>query len=194
MEPAARIRPIRRHSAPYPFPPVSHEPRIQRLFDDMAQVGLHPFHAPCGIMLDEANPAFSTCIRCATCDGFPCLVHAKSDADVIAVRPALRTTTSPCMRNASVRRLETDSSGRTVTAVIADVDGGSSASGGRSSCCPQVRSTRPKVLLASANDKHPNGLANGSDQVGRNYVFHNSRAFWPCRWRRTTRGSRRHSA
>ena len=34
-----------------------------------------------------------------------------------------------------------------------------------------------KLLLASADDKHPNGLANGSDQVGRNYMFHNSRAF-----------------
>ena len=76
-------------SAPYPYPPVSHEPRIQRLFDDLTRVGLHPFHAPCGIMLDEAEPAFSACIRCATCDGFPCLVHAKTDADVIAVRPAL---------------------------------------------------------------------------------------------------------
>ena len=31
-----------------------------------------------------------------------------------------------------------------------------------------------KLLLLSANDKHPNGLANGSDQVGRNYMFHDS--------------------
>ena len=44
--PAARTRPSRRPSAPYPYPPVSHEPRIQRLFDDMAAVGLHPFHSP----------------------------------------------------------------------------------------------------------------------------------------------------
>ena len=36
--------------------------------------------------------------------------------------------------------------------------------------------TRRKLLLASANDRHPNGLANGSDQVGRNYMFHNSMA------------------
>ena len=43
-------------SAPYPFPPVSHEPRIQRLFDDMAAVGLHPFHSPSGVMLDEGRP------------------------------------------------------------------------------------------------------------------------------------------
>ena len=73
--------------------------------------GLHPFHAPCGIMLDEANPALSTCIRCATCDGFPCLVHAKSDADVIAVRPSLRHDNVTLVRNAAVRRLETDPSG-----------------------------------------------------------------------------------
>jgi choline dehydrogenase-like flavoprotein len=163
--------------APYPFPPVSHEPRIQRLFDDMARVGLHPFHAPCGIMLDEANPAFSTCIRCATCDGFPCLVHAKSDADVIAVRPALRYDNVTLMRNATVRTLETDSSGRTVTAVIADIDGGEQRFAGSVVVLSAGAVNSAKVLLASANDKHPNGLANGSDQVGRNYVFHNSRAF-----------------
>jgi len=163
--------------APYPFPPVSHEPRIQRLFDDMARVGLHPFHAPCGIMLDEAKPAFSTCIRCATCDGFPCLVHAKSDADVIAVRPALRYDNVTLMRNATVRTLETDPSGRTVTSVVADVDGSEQRFAGSVVVLSAGAVNSAKVLLASANDKYPNGLANGSDQVGRNYVFHNSRAF-----------------
>jgi choline dehydrogenase-like flavoprotein len=163
--------------APYPFPPVSHEPRIQRLFDDMARVGLHPFHAPCGIMLDESNPAFSTCIRCATCDGFPCLVHAKSDADVIAVRPALRHDNVTLMRNATVQKLETDPSGRSVTSVVADVDGSEQRFTGSVIVLSAGAVNSAKVLLASANDKHPNGLANGSDQVGRNYVFHNSRAF-----------------
>jgi choline dehydrogenase-like flavoprotein len=163
--------------APYPFPPVSHEPRIQRLFDDMARVGLHPFHAPCGIMLDEAKPAFSTCIRCATCDGFPCLVHAKSDADVIAVRPALRYDNVTLMRNATVQKLETDPSGRTVTSVVADVDGSEQRFAGSVVVLSAGAVNSAKVLLASANDKHPNGLANSSDQVGRNYVFHNSRAF-----------------
>jgi choline dehydrogenase-like flavoprotein len=164
-------------SAPYPFPPVSHEPRIQRLFDDMAKVGLHPFHAPCGIMLDEADPAFSTCIRCATCDGFPCLVHAKSDADVIAVRPSLRHDNVTLLRNANVRKLETDPSGRTVRSVIADVDGAEQRYTGSVVVVSAGAANSAKLLLASANDKHANGLANGSDQVGRNYVFHNSRAF-----------------
>jgi len=65
--------------APYLYPPVSHEPRIQQLSDDFAHLGLHPFHTPLGVMLDEKNMHNSRCIRCNTCDGFPCLVYAKSD-------------------------------------------------------------------------------------------------------------------
>jgi choline dehydrogenase-like flavoprotein len=164
-------------SAPYPYPPVSHEPRIQRLFDDLGRVGLHPFHSPSGIMLDEDEPAFGQCIRCATCDGFPCLVHAKSDADVIAVRPALRHDNVDLVLNAVVRRLETDESGRTVTSVIADVDDTEQRFTGNIVVVSAGAANSAKLLLASANDRHPNGLANRSDQVGRNYVFHNSRAF-----------------
>src|SRR6185503_9162213 len=73
--------------------------------------------------------------------------------------------------------LETDSSGRTVTAVIADIDGGEQRFAGSVVVVSAGAVNSAKILLASANDNHPNGLANGSDQVGRNYVFHNSRAF-----------------
>src|ERR1700742_1750100 len=71
-------------SQPYPWPAVSHEPRIQHISDDLAKGGYHPFHAPCGILLNEARRPESTCIRCATCDGYPCLVHAKADAGGMA--------------------------------------------------------------------------------------------------------------
>ena len=164
-------------SAPYPFPPVSHEPRIQRLFDDMAAVGLHPFHSPCGVMLDEVRPERSACIRCATCDGFPCLVHAKADADVVAMRPALEHDNVTLLRNARVRRLETDAGGRTVSAVVAEVEGQEQRFSADVVVLSAGAVNSAAILLASANDRHPRGLANGSDQVGRNYVFHNSRAF-----------------
>ena len=140
---------------PYPYPPVSHEPRIQELFDGLAKVGLHPFHSPNGIMLDEANPAFSTCIRCATCDGFACLVHAKSDADVIAVRPSLVHENLTLLRNAQVRKLETDSSGRTVTSVVADVDGSEQRFSGSVVVLSAGAANSAKLLLSSANDRHP---------------------------------------
>ena len=87
-------------SGPYAHPPVSHEPRIQKLHDDLARCGLHPFHVPLGIMLDESNPARSTCLRCNTCDGFPCLVKAKSDAHVVCVEPALKWPNVTLMTNA----------------------------------------------------------------------------------------------
>ena len=98
-------------SAPYPYPAVSHEPRIQQLSDDLAAAGHHPFHAPCGIRLNEANMPYSHCVRCPTCDGFPCLVHAKSDAEVLGVRPALEHPNVTLLTNARATKLETDSSG-----------------------------------------------------------------------------------
>jgi choline dehydrogenase-like flavoprotein len=165
------------YSAPYPFPPVSHEPRIQQLFDDLTRVGLHPFHAPCGIMINEANPAYSPCIRSATCDGFPCLVHAKSDAEVIAVRPALEHPNVTLVRNARVIRLDTDDAGRSVTSVVAMVYGERQRFTADIVVVSAGAANSAKLLLTGANDKHPNGLANGSDQVGRNYLYHNSLAF-----------------
>src|SRR5207247_2068415 len=77
-------------SADYPYPPVSHESRIQQLNDDFRRLGLNPFHVPLGIMLNEQNYRVSTCIRCNTCDGHPCLVNAKSDAQVVCVDPAIQ--------------------------------------------------------------------------------------------------------
>src|SRR5919197_2367227 len=95
-------------SAPYPFPAVSHEPRIQQLHDDLAAAGHQPFHAPCGVMLDERNMPYSACVRCPTCDGFPCLVHAKSDAEVLAVRPALEHPNVTLLTDAQAVRLDTN--------------------------------------------------------------------------------------
>ena len=111
-------------SAPYPFPPVSHEPRIQQLSDDLARAGYHPFHAPCGIMLNEQNMPFSACIRCRDCDGFPCLVHAKSDAEMAGVRPALQYPNVTLLTNARAIKLNTNANGTAVTEVVVEHDGG----------------------------------------------------------------------
>ena len=110
-------------SAPYPFPPVSHEPRIQQIADDLAAAGYHPFHAPCGVMLDESNMPYSTCVRCANCDGFVCPLAAKADAEVLGVRPALKHDNVTLLTNAKVVKLDTNPAGTVVTSVIAERDG-----------------------------------------------------------------------
>ena len=163
-------------SGPYPCPPVSNEPRIQQLSDNLTAAGYHPFPAPCAVMLDEQNMAYSTCIRCQTCDGFPCLVHAKSDAETVAVRPALEFPNVTLLRNAKALKLETNASGTAVTEVVADVAGQREVFRGDIVVVSCGAANSAKLLLMSANDKHPRGLANGSDQVGRNYMFHNSQA------------------
>jgi choline dehydrogenase-like flavoprotein len=163
-------------SAPYPFPAVSHEPRIQQLSDDLEALGLNPFHAPCGVRLNERNMPYSSCVRCSTCDGFPCLVHAKSDADVLAVRPALLHDNVTLLTGAEVKRLGTDAAGSAVTDVIAEVDGQTRSFSADIVVVSAGAANSAKILLASASERHPNGLANGSDQVGRNYTFHNSQA------------------
>ncbi len=104
-------------SAPYPFPALSHEPRIQQLADDLAAAGYHPFHAPSGVMIDEANMPYSACARCPNCDGFPCLLHAKSDAEVLGVRPALAHSNVTLLTNAKAVKLETNAAGSAVTGV-----------------------------------------------------------------------------
>ena len=163
-------------SKQYPWPAVSHEPRIEQLFGDLQRGGYHPFHAPCGILLDEADRARSTCIRCTWCDGYPCLVHAKSDAETIAVRPVLGLPNVTLLVDAEVTRLETDASGRAVTTVVVARGGEEEQYQAEVVVVSAGAANSAKILLRSASDQHPNGLANGSDQVGRNYMFHNSKA------------------
>ena len=163
-------------SAPYPYPAVSHEPRIQQLSDDLAANGYHPFHAPCGVRLMEQNMPYSPCVRCQNCDGFPCAVHGKSDAEVLGVRPALEHPNVTLRTNATAVRLETNGAGSAVTEVLVDVDGSVERVSGDLVVLACGAANTAKLLLASRSDRHPNGLANGSDQVGRNYMFHNSQA------------------
>ena len=163
-------------SADYPFPALPHEPRIQQLADDLAAAGRHPFHAPCGVLRDEADPVSSVCVRCPSCDGFPCPLHAKSDAEVLGVRPALEHPNVTLLTGAHVVKLNTDPSGKSVTEVVVERDGAQETFAGDVVVVSAGAANSAKLLLASANDRHPNGLANGSDQVGRNYMFHYSQA------------------
>lgn len=158
--------------APFPYPAVSHEPRLQQLSDDFARLGLKPFHTPLGIRLDEKNPRASACIRCNTCDGFPCLVYAKSDAQVLCVDPALERKNVSLVTGAKVSKLETSASGREVTAVVVERNSASERYTADVVVVSGGAINSAALLLRSANDKHPRGLANGSDVVGRHYMGH----------------------
>lgn len=166
-------------SAPYPKPPIKHEPRIAQLADELSREGLHPFHLPMGAWIEEDESGVtrpdSPCLRCDPFDGYPSLTNGKADAQIVAIDPTLKAYPNvSLLTGAYAEKLLTDASGRTVTGVetlVADAkrvfvaDIVLVACGALSSAL---------LFLRSANDRHPSGLANGSDQVGRNYMRHNN--------------------
>ncbi|NGX39202.1 MAG: 6'''-hydroxyparomomycin C oxidase [Chlamydiae bacterium] len=164
-------------SAPYAYPAVSHEPRIQELVNDLEKLGHKPFHMPLGILLDENDPHNSPCIRCSKFDGFPCLVNAKADAQVICVDPAVKERKNlTLMRGSYAEKLITNSSGSKVDEVHVKCEGKTVVYKADTVIvsCGAINSAA--LLLRSANDKHPEGLANSSGVVGRHYMCHNNSA------------------
>ena len=106
-------------------------------------------------MLDEAQQRHSRCIRCDTCDGFPCLLSAKSDAQVCCVDPALQHPNVTLLTNAYVSRLETSASGREISTVHVERDGMQEEYSADIVVvsCGAINSAA--LLLRSANDRHP---------------------------------------
>jgi choline dehydrogenase-like flavoprotein len=161
---------------PFPFPGVKNEPRLQEVYEGLQQQGLEPFPLPVGVRLNEEDPLKSPCIKCDTFDGFPCLVDGKYDSDTTCIRPALQHGNVTLLTEAKVERLDTDPSGRQVTSIRVERRGEQLEFSADIVvvACGAINSAA--LLLRSADDKHPNGLANSSDQVGRNYMCHNNSA------------------
>ncbi len=187
------------HSKAYPFPAFSNEPRMQSIEDDVRKLGINTFPIPLGLKRNEADPLASKCIRCDTCDGYPCLVHAKSDSDINCIRQIMHLPNVTLMTNSRAVRLMTNATGTAVISVEVVHSGAGKQYGSPS--MPEDTNAPPSskngstatyeadlfavcagainsavLLLASANDKYPSGLANRSDQVGRNFMYHQADA------------------
>ena len=163
---------------PYAYPPLTHEPRIQELFDGLKREGHHPFHLPVGILLDEHNGhalPHSPCIRCNAFDGYPCLTNGKADAQIICVDPALKAHENLTLLTGSyVTRLSTDSNGRRISGVEV-LQAGRRATFSADIVVVACGALSSALLMfRSGNDDHPRGLANRSGLVGRNYMRHNN--------------------
>ncbi|OCR01798.1 dehydrogenase [Oscillatoriales cyanobacterium USR001] len=159
-------------SAPYPFPAISHEPRMQQLANGLTQVGLHPFHLPLGLKLNEVDKTLGNCLRCNTCDGFPCLTQGKADGEVNCIQPIRHQSNITLLTQAKVTRLLTNPAGTEVERVEVEIRGElqTLTAGIVVVACGAINSAA--LLLRSANDRHPHGLANRSGQVGRNLMKH----------------------
>jgi choline dehydrogenase-like flavoprotein len=159
---------------PYPQKPLSYEPLIRDLENKLRQIGLRPFPLPMGVKLPQDFTETEAPVILENFDGFPDLTDSKADGQVMCLRPALMHKNVTLITHAYVEKLDTDASGRQIRQVIANVNGETIIF----SCdlaivaCGAVNSAA--LLLRSANENHPHGLANSSDQVGRNLMLHHN--------------------
>lgn len=157
---------------PFPQPPLAHEPRIQQLYEELKGEGLHPFPLPMGVRHPD-SPA-GTPLILDRFDGYPDPTETKADAHVCCVREALKHPNVTMMTNCYVESLETDNIGRKIKTVHATQNGQPLEFTAENIVvsCGAINSAA--LLLRSASSAHPNGLANGSDVVGRHYMAHNN--------------------
>lgn len=163
----------------YPYPALEHEPVIEQVASALKNRGIKPFPLPLAVQRHGGGP----CIRCKTCDGFPCQVHAKTDAEIAAVRPALATGKLTLKTNAMATRLVLTNDGRRVNAVEYESDGRRERIRAPIIVVAASAVNSAVLLLRSACDKSPNGVANSSGVVGRNYMAHNNTALMSIGWK-----------
>jgi choline dehydrogenase-like flavoprotein len=167
--------------APYPYPAVPHAPGMASLASRLRGMGLHPSHLPLGII----NPGDANgCRLCNTCNSFVCRIHAKSDADIIAVRPATSYPNVTLWTNTTARRILPDPSGRRAETVEIERNGAVEHVSANTMVvsCGAINSAA--LLLRSACDTHPDGLANSSGLVGRRYMAHLATMLEGVHWRK----------
>jgi choline dehydrogenase-like flavoprotein len=161
---APGVDPTEAPRGPYPYPAIPHEPRMAEIVEHLTRQGLHPSPLPLGLG-DE-------CVLCRTCNSFPCKVHAKSEADVCCVRPAIQEPNVTLWTRTTARRLLTDPKGARIEAVEIERDGDVRRVNASLFVvsCGAVNSA--VLLLNSANGKHRRGVANSSGLVGTRYMAH----------------------
>lgn len=164
-------------SSPYPYPPLQHEPRIQRLNDDLANRGLHPFPIPMGMRMghDGEDGATSSLDLWPQFDGYPDPYEIKADSHIVGVRPALQHDNVTLKTNSPVERLEVDAAGRKVETVVVKTQAGETIEYSADLVIVAAGALGSALLfLRSQHPKHPDGLANSTGLVGRNFMGHNN--------------------
>jgi choline dehydrogenase-like flavoprotein len=158
----------------YPQQQLPYEPLIQDLEKKFKQIGLQPFPLPMGVKLPQDFTATESPVVLENFDGFPDPTDSKADGQVMCLRPAMVNKNVTLRIHAFVEKLVTDDSGKKVTKVVAVINDERIifTSDIVIVACGAVNTAA--LFLRSKNDQHPAGLANSSDQVGRNLMLHHN--------------------
>lgn len=167
-------------SEPFPYPALEHEPYIAELAKRLKDAGVTPYSNAMGIDLGPTG----NCTRCGTCDGFVCKIDAKGDAEISALNPALKSSKVQLRTSAKVKRIELTPDGKSVDRLLVEGIDGDLIVKGKKFVIAAGSVNTAALLLASKSPKAPNGVANSSDLVGRNFMMHNNAHIAAFSWKR----------
>ena len=163
------LDPTEPERGPFPYQHVPHAEGMEVIVAKLREMGLHPSPLPLGLQRPgEANG----CVLCNTCNSFACKLHAKSEADVICVRPAVQRSNVTLWTNACAHRLLTDERGTRVVAAEIERDGRMERVRAPIFILSAGAINSAALLLRSKGVRHSDGLANSSGLVGRRYMAH----------------------
>jgi choline dehydrogenase-like flavoprotein len=157
-------------SRPYPLPPMPIKSSGVLLEKGARKLGLHPQVAPVAILSQPFNGR-APCIHCGFCMGFGCETGAKSSTLVTMIPAAEATGRCEIRPMSTVHRLETGEDGRISEVLYYDAEGHERGQRAKAVIVAANGAETPRLLLMSASERFPDGLANGSGYVGRNLMF-----------------------
>jgi len=157
--------------SPYPNPPHVYRPASRLIERGARRLGLNPFPIPMAIN-SRVYQGRAKCMNSGFCSSFGCPVQAKASSLSVFIPRALATGNCRLLSEhravevllgedggaRGVRFLDGDGREGEVRARHVILSGGSIASA--------------QLLLQSTSSRHPNGLLNQNDQVGRNLMCH----------------------
>ena len=157
-------------SKPYPMPPLPVKSSGVLLERGARKLGLHPFPAPMAIASEpyRDRPA---CAHCGFCIGFGCEMRAKSSTLYTAIPEAEATGRCEVRSESYVHRIEVNDRDRVTGVAYFDAQGREQFQKARAVVVCANGAETPRLLLMSANARHPHGLANANGLVGKNLMF-----------------------
>lgn len=157
-------------TGPYPMPPHPLSYSDKEFATAVTSLGLRVTATPqARVSVQEGYNKRPRCCANAFCIPM-CPIGARYDATVHL--EFAKAAGAEVRENAVVFKLEIDSDGKVTTAHYRAPDKKDSTLTAKAFVVAAHAIETPKILLMSRTDKLPNGLANSSDQVGRNLMDH----------------------
>lgn len=159
-----------RSTKDFPYPPTQEHPIVNDIDKACEQLGYTSLKTPRAILSQPAMGRKS-CEYSGYCGSYGCSSGAKGSSRVALLNQAIKTGNCKITPNAKVYKLESNQKGNVVAVNYFDENNNKKTVSAKIFvvACQAIETSR--LLLASTGAKHPNGLGNNYNQLGKNLLF-----------------------